>query len=134
HRPVADPDGRRGGHHPRPARLRRLHRRLAHRVDPGSGRRRRRGQPGLPRSRAGRGGYVVSTALVLDASGKPPAELLAVLAGECETVEIMTPDTVLSTLDNWLKSVEILLASATIPAGTVKLVNETLVSMGATPS
>lgn len=76
----------------------------------------------------------MSTALVLAADRTPPAELLSVLAGECETLEVMTPDTVLSTLDTWLKSVEILVAPAAIPPGTVKLVNETLVGMGATPS
>jgi sigma-B regulation protein RsbU (phosphoserine phosphatase) len=60
--------------------------------------------------------------------------LLTVLATECETVEVLRAEAVLSTLDNWLKSVEILLAPSSISPGTVRLVSETLVGMGATPS
>jgi sigma-B regulation protein RsbU (phosphoserine phosphatase) len=75
----------------------------------------------------------VNTALVLDPE-RPPKDLLAVLATECLTVEIMTPDAVLSTPDAWVPPVQVLLASSAIPLGTIKSVSDTVAGGGPAPS
>ena len=78
----------------------------------------------------------MSTALVLDTERRPPPELLDVLATECDSVEIMTPEAVLSTPDtwSWMKSVDVLLAPSTLSLGTVRSVSDTLVDNGSSPS
>ena len=78
----------------------------------------------------------MNTVLVLDAERRPPPELLDVLTTECDSLEIMTPEAILSTSDtwSWMRSVEVLLAPATIPLGKIRSVSDTLVDNGSTPS
>ena len=79
----------------------------------------------------------MSTALVLDSErGGAPQQLLDVLASECDSVEIVSPEAVLSTSDtwSWMKSVEVVLAPATMPTGTIASVSDTLSGNGSSPS
>jgi sigma-B regulation protein RsbU (phosphoserine phosphatase) len=74
----------------------------------------------------------VNTALVLDAGLSPPQDLLNVLAEESISVEVRTPDDAMSTMEK-SGPVEVLLASAAVPLGTIRSVSDTLAGDGPPP-
>jgi phosphoserine phosphatase RsbU/P len=74
----------------------------------------------------------VNSALVLDARLGPPQDLLDVLAEERISVEILTPDTALSTMDK-REPVDVLFASAAVPLSTIRSVSDMLAGDGPPP-